>query len=112
MVAGGCSSHRDAADFCARHKWSGSVRAAAIGSGGARTISSAFLVVADRNEHREGEQRPTYRDTAAMGVGPGAARFASTAPRAVLQYLDRSVPGVQSAAVGDRDILVGFGGVF
>jgi hypothetical protein len=112
LVAARCSSNRDAADFCARHKWSGSVRAAALGSGGARTISSTFLVLANHDEDRTGEQRPAYRDTVAMGVVPGAAWFASTAPGAVLQYRDRSGPGVQSAAVGDQGILVGLGGAF
>jgi hypothetical protein len=47
------------------------------------TLSGAFLIATDEDEHEEGHQRSTYRDTAGMDIILGAAGLASTALGAV-----------------------------
>lgn len=95
-----------------RERPGGVLAAAAIGSGVAMTLSGALLIAADEDEHDEGYQRPTYRDTAAMGVVLGAAGLASTALGAVLLYRDRSVPVVPIATVADHHVLLSLSGAF
>lgn len=99
--------------FWVRRERSGGVlAAAAIGSGVAMTLSGALLIATDEDEHSQGYQRPTYRDTATMGVVLGAAGLASTALGAVLLYRDQSVPVVPIATVADHHVLVSLSGAF
>jgi hypothetical protein len=57
-------------------------------------------------------QRPTYCDTATMGVVLGAAGLASTAFGTVLLYLDRSPPVMPVATVADHHVLFSLNGAF
>lgn len=101
------------AHFWVRRERSGGVlAAAAIGSGVAMTLSGALLIATDEDEHDEGYQRPTYRDTAAMGVVLAAEGLASTALGAVLLYRDRSVPVVPITTVADHHVVLSLSGAF
>jgi hypothetical protein len=95
-----------------RERSGGVVAAAAIGSGVAMTLSGALLIATDEDEHSQGYQRPTYRDTATMGVVLGAAGLASTALGAVLLYRDRSPPVMPVATVADHHVLFSLNGAF
>lgn len=57
-------------------------------------------------------QRPTYRDTATMGVVLGAAGLASTAFGTVLLYLDWSPPVMPVATVADHHVFFSLNGAF
>jgi hypothetical protein len=76
------------------------------------TLSGALLIATDDDEHDEDYQRPTYRDTAAIGVVLGAAGLASMALGAVLLYRDRSVPVVPIAPMVDHLVLISVNGAF
>jgi hypothetical protein len=66
----------------------------------------------DEDEHSEGYQRPTYRDTATMGVVLGVAGLASTALGVVLLYRDGGPSVVLVATVADHHVLISLNGAF
>lgn len=111
LVAGACNSKRASAYFWARRwRFGGVLATAAIDSSIAMTLSGSRLVATDEDEHSEGHQRPTYRDTAAMAIVLGAAGLASTALGAVLLYRARSVPVPPIATVVDHHVLISLSG--
>ncbi len=98
--------------FWSREHSGGVFASAAVGSGLAMTLSGVLLIATDEDEHEQGFQRRTFRDSATMGVVLGATGIASTALGTVLLYRDRSTNVVPIATVTDRHVLISLGGAF